>query len=52
MKKLLKSEICGSVNSKICAEKVEKVKFCGNKIIFKCVNSTVRPIFNEKVTEK
>ena len=23
-----------------------------SKIIFKCVNSTVRPIFNEKVTEK
>ena len=23
-----------------------------NKIIFKCVNSTVRPIFNKKITEK
>ena len=23
-----------------------------SKIIFKCVNSAVRPIFNEKVTEK
>ena len=24
----------------------------GSKIIFKCINSTVRPIFNEKVVEK
>ena len=29
----------------------ENWKYC-NKIIFKCVNSTVGPIFNEKVTEK
>ena len=29
MKKLLKNEICGSMNSKICAENVEKVKLCG-----------------------
>ena len=26
MKKLLKSEICGSMNSKICAENVKKKK--------------------------
>ena len=29
----------------------ENWKYC-SKIIFKCVNSTVRPIFNEKVAEK
>ena len=29
----------------------ENWKHC-SKIIFKCVNSTVRPIFNEKVVEK
>ena len=28
MKKLLKSKIYGSINSKICAEKMEKVKLC------------------------
>ena len=26
--------------------------FINSEIIFKCVNSTVRPIFNEKVSEK
>ena len=31
--------------------KTENWKHC-SKIIFKCVNSTVRPIFNEKVFEK
>ena len=31
--------------------KTENWKHC-NKIIFKCVNSTVRPIFNEKVEKK
>ena len=30
---------------------IENWKYC-SKIIFKCVNSTVGPIFNEKVTEK
>ena len=30
---------------------VENRKHC-SKIIFKCVNSTMRPIFNEKVAEK
>ena len=29
----------------------ENWKYC-SKIIFKCVNNTVEPIFNEKVTEK
>ena len=29
----------------------ENWKYC-SKIIFKCVNSTVGPIFNEKVTKK
>ena len=28
-----------------------KLKYC-SKIIFKCMNNTVRPIFNEKITEK
>ena len=31
--------------------KTENWKHC-SKIIFKCVNSTVRPIFNEKIVEK
>ena len=31
--------------------KTENWKYC-NKIIFKYVNSAVRPIFNEKITEK
>ena len=31
--------------------KLKTEKHC-SKIIFKCVNSTVRPIFNEKVAEK
>ena len=31
--------------------KTENWKHC-NKIIFKCVNSAVWPIFNEKVAEK
>ena len=31
--------------------KTENKKYC-SKIIFKCVNSIVRPIFNEKVDEK
>ena len=31
--------------------KTETEKHC-SKIIFKCVNSAVRPIFNEKVAEK
>ena len=31
--------------------KLKTEKHC-SKIIFKCVNSTVRPIFNEKVNEK
>ena len=31
--------------------KLKTEKYC-SKIIFKCVNSTVGPIFNEKVTEK
>ena len=31
--------------------KLKTEKHC-NKIIIKCVNSTVRPIFNEKVAEK
>ena len=31
--------------------KIKNWKHC-SKIIFKCVNSTVRPIFNEKVVEK
>ena len=31
--------------------KTENWKYC-SKIIFKCVNSTVGPIFNEKVAEK
>ena len=31
--------------------KTKNWKHC-SKIIFKCVNSTVRPIFNEKVVEK
>ena len=30
---------------------VENWKYC-SKIIFKCVNSAVEPIFNEKVAEK
>ena len=29
----------------------ENWKYC-SKIIFKCVNSTMGPIFNKKVTEK
>ena len=31
--------------------KLKTEKYC-SKIIFKCVNSTVGPIFNEKVVEK
>ena len=31
--------------------KTENWKYC-SKIIFKCMNSIVRPIFNEKMTEK
>ena len=31
--------------------KIENWKHC-NKIIFKCMNSTMGPIFNEKVAEK
>ena len=31
--------------------KLKTEKYC-SKIIFKCVNSTVGPIFNEKVAEK
>ena len=31
--------------------KLKTEKYC-SKIIFKCVNSTVRPIFNEKIAEK
>ena len=35
-------------NSKL---KLKTEKYC-SKIIFKCVNSIVRPIFNEKVDKK
>ena len=31
--------------------KTENWKYC-SKIIFKCVNSTMEPVFNEKVAEK
>ena len=31
--------------------KIKNWKYC-NKIIFKCVNSIMRPIFNEKIVEK
>ena len=31
--------------------KLKTEKYC-SKLIFKCVNSTVGPIFNEKVVEK
>ena len=31
--------------------KTETEKYC-SKIIFKCVNSTMKPIFNEKVAKK
>ena len=31
--------------------KTKNRKHC-SKIIFKCVNSTMRPIFNEKIAEK
>ena len=34
-----------------CKLKLKTEKYC-SKIIFKCVNSTVGPIFNEKVAEK
>ena len=67
IKKLLKSVICGSVNSArvhysrltwsvwiefIFAEtKNWNWKYC-SKIIFKCVDSIAGPIFNKKVVEK
>ena len=37
--------------NRIYFTEIENWKHC-NKIIFKCVNSTVRPIFNEKIAEK
>ena len=53
---------CKSGNLKFCLinwvrldiiyfTETENWKYC-NKIIFNCVNSTMRPIFNEKVVEK
>ena len=35
---------------RIYLAETENWKYC-NKIIFKCVNNVVRPIFNEKVAE-
>ena len=40
-----------SLVDRIYFAETENRKYC-NKIIFKCMNSTVRPIFNEKVAEK
>ena len=39
MKKLLKSEICGSINSKICAEKWKKSNFAAT-VHEQCMNSS------------
>ena len=51
-----KNYLCLNCNLRVCLDRTyfaetENRKHC-NKIIFKCMNSAVGPIFNEKVTEK
>ena len=53
---VFESDVVGVVSFRVCLDrtyfaKIENWKHC-SKIIFKCMNSTVRYIFNEKVAEK